>query len=158
MRPIKLTAPRARKAKPPASSVLRFDGTVEREPSIETWFLEQPDDLAAIARHWFAFMRSCGRDVRELLHDDQPTACVGDAAFAYVDAFTAHVNVGFFRGAALDDPDRLLQGSGKYMRHVKLRPGAAIDQAALARLIRSAYADMKRRSARDLELRGMRRA
>jgi hypothetical protein len=38
--------------------------------------------------------------------------------------FTAHVNVGFFRGAELSDPNGLLQGTGKFMRHVKLRPGA----------------------------------
>ena len=58
--------------------------------------------------------------MRELLHDGHPTACVADAAFAYVNAFTAHVNVGFFRGAELVDPARMLEGTGRYMRHVKL--------------------------------------
>jgi len=81
--------------------------------------------------------------VRELLHDGHPTACIADAAFAYVNAFTAHVNVGFFRGAELEDPMGLLEGNGKYMRHVKLRPDSDIDAAALVRLIESAYADMK---------------
>jgi len=105
---------------------------------------EQPEELTALARRWFEVMRGCGDDVRELIHDDQPTACVGDAAFGYVDAFTAHVNVGFFRGAALDDPDGLLEGTGKFMRHVKLRPGRDVDTAALERLIGAAYRDMKR--------------
>ena len=82
---------------------------------------EQPEELGAIARHWFDVIRDCGDDVRELIHDDAPTACVADAAFAYVDAFTAHVNVGFFNGAGLADPAGLLEGTGKYMRHVKLR-------------------------------------
>ena len=59
--------------------------------------------------------------------------------------FTAHVNVGFFRGAELADPDGLLEGTGKFMRHVKLRPGQPVDDAALKRLIRAAYADMKQR-------------
>ena len=49
-------------------------------------------------------MRGCGDDVREHLHDGHPTACIGDAAFAYVNAFRAHVNVGFFLGAILPDP------------------------------------------------------
>jgi hypothetical protein len=129
------------------SRVLRFDGAVRHEPAIEVWLTGQPDVLAAAAREWFDVMRACGDDVRELMHDDQPTACVGDAAFGYVDAFTAHVNVGLFLGAQLDDPHRLLQGTGKYMRHVKLVPGAAIDRIALAGLIRAAYADMKRRVA-----------
>ena len=102
------------------------------------------DELGEIARHWFEVMRSCGDDVRETLHDGQPTACVGDAAFGYVDAFTAHVNVGFFNGAELADPKGLLEGNGKLMRHVKLSPERAVDAAALHRLIGTAYKDMKR--------------
>ena len=90
-------------------------------------------------------MRDCGSDVRELLHDGHHTACVGDAAFAYTNVFTAHVNVGFFRGAALPDPSRLLQGDGKYMRHVKLRPGTAVDTSSLEALIAVAYLDIKTR-------------
>ena len=90
-------------------------------------------------------MRKCGSDVREVLHDDQPTACIDDAAFGYVDAFTSHVNVGFFRGAELNDPSGLLEGTGKYMRHVKLRPDRAIDDTALGDLIAAAYADMRHR-------------
>ncbi|MEW6323122.1 MAG: DUF1801 domain-containing protein [Acidobacteriota bacterium] len=92
-------------------------------------------------------MRACGDDVCELLHDGHLTACVGDAGFAYVNAFREHVNVGFFRGADLPDPHGLLEGSGRYMRHVKLRPGAAVDAAGLAALIEAAYADMKERTA-----------
>ena len=103
------------------------------------------DALGAIARHWFEIMRGCGDDVRELLHDGQPTACVGDAAFAYVDAFKAHVDVGFFRGAELADPEGLLEGNGKFMRHVKLRPQRAVDASALRKLIEAAYSDMKGR-------------
>ncbi len=106
---------------------------------------EQPDDLGAIATRWFEVMRECGDDVRELVHDDQPTACVDDAAFGYVDAFTAHVNVGFFRGAELPDPQRLLEGTGRFMRHVKIRPGARVDVDALTALIRAAYTDITRR-------------
>lgn len=105
----------------------------------------RPGQLGAIARRWFEVMRGCGDDVRELLHDGHPTACVGDAAFGYVNAFTAHVNVGFFRGAEIADPGGLLEGTGKRMRHVKLRPDRRVDEAALTRLIETAYTDMKHR-------------
>ena len=125
--------------------IFRLPSSVKRDPAITAWMNEQPDELGAIARHWFDVMRHCGDDVREVLHDDQPTACVADAAFAYVDAFTAHVNVGFFHGAQLPDPAGLLEGTGKYMRHVKLRPDRNIDSTALIGLIESAYADLKRR-------------
>lgn len=124
---------------------MRFPTAVPRDPAIDAWFDARPAELGAIARRWFAVMRAGGEDGRELLHDGHPTACVGDAAFGYVDAFGAHVNVGFFRGAELDDPHGLLQGSGRLMRHVKLRPGQAVDAAALAALIGAAYADMFRR-------------
>jgi hypothetical protein len=102
-------------------------------------------ELGAIARRWFDVMRRCGTDVRELLHDGAPTVCVGGAAFAYVNAFKAHVNVGFFRGAEIADPEGLLEGDGRYMRHVKPRPDEDIDARALRRLIRDAYADIRRR-------------
>jgi hypothetical protein len=69
----------------------------------------------------------------------------GRCALRYVDVFTSHVNVGFFHGAALPDPAHLLQGTGKFMRHVKLRPGTATTAAALSRLIETAYSDIKGR-------------
>jgi hypothetical protein len=106
---------------------------------------EHAGELAAIARRWFEVMRDCGDDVRELLHDGHPTACVEDAAFAYVNAFNAHVNVGFFRGAEMADPDGLLEGTGKFMRHVKLRPESQVDARALMKLVETAYTDMKGR-------------
>jgi hypothetical protein len=102
-------------------------------------------DLRPFVETWFTRMRRCGRDVRELMHDGCPTACVGDAAFAYVNAFNDHVNVGFFFGAFLEDPSGLLEGTGKRMRHVKLWPGRATDDAALGRLIGAAYLDIRAR-------------
>jgi hypothetical protein len=125
------------------SRLLRFPGSVKRDPAIEVWMQEQSGELGALARRWFEVMRECGHDVRELLHDGHPTACVGDAAFGYVNAFTAHVNVGFFRGADIADPDGLLEGTGKFMRHVKLRPERDVDGTALTKLIETAYIDIK---------------
>lgn len=70
--------------------------------------------LGAIAQRWFEAMRACRDDVRELLHDGHPTACVADAAFGYVKVFKAHVNVGFFRGAEIADPHGMLEGNGTW--------------------------------------------
>jgi hypothetical protein len=74
-----------------------------------------------------------------------PVACLGDAPFGYVNVFCSHVNVGFFHGAALPDPAHLLQGTGRFMRHVKLEPGTPTNAAALSRLIDTAYSDIKAR-------------
>lgn len=127
------------------AELLRFNGAVERDPAIDAWMKARAGELGGIAREWFEMMRNCGDEVRELLHDGCPVACLGDAPFAYVNVFKSHVNVGFFHGAALPDPSRLLQGDGKYMRHVKLRPGADTNAAALSKLIDAAYADIKAR-------------
>ncbi len=127
------------------SQLFRLSRAVRRDPAIEFWLDENEAEFGAIARRWFEVMRDCGDDVREVLHDDQPTACVGDAAFSYVNVFKAHVNVGFFRGAEIADPDGLLEGTGRFMRHVKVRPQIKVDARALAELIETAYSDMKGR-------------
>jgi hypothetical protein len=127
------------------NQIFRLSGSIKRDPAISAWMNGHSGELGVIVRHWFDVIRGCGDDVRELLHDGHPTACVADAAFAYVNAFQDHVNVGFFRGAELADPAGLLEGTGRYMRHVKLRPDDDIDAAALIELIESAYTDMKRR-------------
>jgi hypothetical protein len=128
--------------------LFRFPSAVKRDPAIDAWFGAQDEELGAMALAWFTQMRQCGADVRELLHDGCPVACVGDVAFGYVNAFTSHLNVGFYLGANLDDPAGLLEGSGKCMRHVKLKRGVERDLTALGYLIEDAYADMKRRMAR----------
>ena len=122
-----------------------FSNVARRDSAVDAWIQAQPVELSAIAQYWFNTIRMCGEDVRELLHDGHPTACIGNAAFAYVNAFTAHVNVGFFHGSKLADPAQLLEGAGKYMRHVKLRPDVDIDSKALIELIKSAYIDMQGR-------------
>ena len=125
--------------------MLRFNGAVERDPAIDAWMKDHAGELGAIAHRWFERMRNCGDEVRELLHDGCPVACLGDVPFGYVNVFTSHVNVGFFQGAALPDPALLLQGTGRFMRHVKLRPGTAINAAALGMLIEMAFSDIKAR-------------
>jgi hypothetical protein len=127
------------------TDLLRFNGSVERDPAIDAWMKKRAPKLGSMAQHWFEVMPKCGDEVRELVHDGCPVACLGDAPFGYVNVFTSHVNVGFFHGAALPDPEGLLQGSGRFMRHVKLRPGTATNGAALHKLINAAYSDIKAR-------------
>jgi len=127
------------------TDLLRFNGAVERDPAIAAWMKDHGGSLGAMANQWFEKMRKCGDEVRELLHDGCPVACLGDVPFGYVNVFTSHVNVGFFHGASLPDPARLLEGTGKFMRHVKLRPGTPTNVAALTRLIDVAYSDIKAR-------------
>jgi hypothetical protein len=130
--------------------IFRLSGAARRDPAVEAWLSGEPAELRAMAGQWFSHMRACGEDVLELLHDGCPTACVEDAAFAYVGTFKAHVNVGFFHGASLADPAGLLEGGGKRMRHVKLLAGRPIATDALRALIDAAYVDTKLRLGDDM--------
>lgn len=125
------------------SRLFILTGSAKRDPAVEAWLASQPGELGRITRHWFDVVRRCGNDVQEVLHDGHPTACVGGAAFTYINAFKAHANLGFFHGAELSDPTGLLEGTGRFMRHVKIRPGDAADARALSALISVAYTDLK---------------
>jgi hypothetical protein len=125
-----------------ATDIFRLSGGVKSDPAVEIWLTDGPIELRTMAHKWFARMRQCGDDVRELMHDGCPVACVEGAPFGYVNSFKSHVNVGFYYGAALEDPAGLLEGSGKHMRHVKLKPGRDINTAALCNLIDAAYLDI----------------
>lgn len=129
------------------SALFRLPGAVPNDPAIAAWFAADWNGLRQVARPWFDRLRGCGPDVRQILHDGYPTACVGDAAFAYVGAYSRHVSIGFFHGADLDDPAHVLEGAGKRMRHAKLRPGDAVPEAALEDLITAAYRDVRARRA-----------
>jgi Domain of unknown function (DU1801) len=140
-------------------ALIRYDGVSKHQPAIDVWLSQQDPVLGAIAREWFMRMRQCGDDVYELLHDRYPRraqprpsvggaiVCVTDAPFAYVNVFRDHVNVGFYQGASLDDPAGLLEGAGRFMRHLKLLPDNEVNAAAVQALIDAAYADMKARLA-----------
>jgi hypothetical protein len=124
--------------------LFRFPTARRDDPEVAAWF-EQGDVLRGLVEPWFARLCACGADVGALIHDGRPTLCAGDAAFAYVDAHAEHANIGFFFGALFDDPAKLLEGAGKRMRHVKLRPGRMPDEVALAALIADAYRDVRDR-------------
>jgi hypothetical protein len=125
--------------------LFRLSLGVRRDPAVEAWLSRQPGELGTMARKWFARMRACGFDVLEMMHDGCPVACVKDVPFAYVNVFKAHANVGFFLGAELKDPARLLEGTGKRMRHVELRPDTPLDSKALGALVQESYEDVKAR-------------
>ena len=131
----------------PETRLFPLEGGLRTHPEVERWFERDDSELRRTARHWFAVIRQAGADVLDLLHDDHPTACVGTLAFAEVNVYRRHVNVGFFLGTSLGDPAGLLTGTGRYMRHVRIEPGVALDEPALRRLILDACADMRARQA-----------
>lgn len=61
--------------------------------------------------------------------------------YAYIAVFKAHCNLGFYHGAGLPDPKGLLEGTGKNLRHVKLRDLASCRSPAIKALLKAAIAD-----------------
>ena len=123
--------------------IFRVSQGLARDPAVDAWLTGEPIEFRSVARHWFQQMRACGDDVRELIHDGCPVACVENAPFGYVNSFKSHISVGFFHGAELKDPAGLLEGTGKRMRHVKLRLDRPGEAGALRDLIVAAYQDIK---------------
>ena len=108
--------------------------------------------LAAIARRLRAIIRAVDVSTVETvrLGDNAATYGVGPKkmtdGYAYIMPMRGYVNLGFYQGAMLADPKRLLEGTGKSLRHVKIRsltdanrsPVRALVAAALARRRRGA--------------------
>jgi hypothetical protein len=63
--------------------------------------------------------------------------------YAYVMPHKAHVNLGFFQGVSLPDPGHLLEGTGKNLRHVKLKNQEAVALPAIRALLEAARDERK---------------
>ena len=102
-------------------------------------------------------LRPIAAALRKVILKVDPQACevvrLGDRAatygvgprkmkdgYAYILPHTSWVNLGFYRGADLSDPDGLLEGAGAKMRHVKIRSLADAQRPAVRALIQSALA------------------
>ena len=80
----------------------------------------------------------------EIIYHDALGYGTTDSGFdriLYVTVFEKHMNLGFFYGGFLDDPERLLVGSGKRMRHIKIRSLQESDTPAIKRLLEQAWTD-----------------
>jgi len=84
-------------------------------------------------------------DVESIFHDNYPIGNVEEATFAFLNSFTAHVNVGVFYGADFPDLTGLLEGIGKRMRDIKVKLDAVMNKAAVCKLIQHACLDFKER-------------
>ena len=120
-----------------------LNSSFEFDPKIDRWWSTKPPELSSLARTWFEVMKMCGPDVNESLHNGYPAACLDVYPFAYVDSFRSHINVGFYYGTFLPDPQGILIGAGKRMRHVKLTLDNQGDSRALKKLIEGSYQDLK---------------
>jgi hypothetical protein len=63
--------------------------------------------------------------------------------FCHIAVYTRHVNLGFNRGAELDDPEGVLVGDGKIIRHIKIHNAEDLRSPHLRRFVRAAIRNLK---------------
>ncbi|MFC0153368.1 hypothetical protein ACFFJ4_06880 [Xanthomonas dyei] len=68
--------------------------------------------------------------------------------YAYISVHDAYVNLGFYHGTSLADPHGIMQGTGKTLRHVKVRAVSTSNSAPVIELLQLAIADRKRHAHR----------
>ena len=107
-------------------------------------------DLAAVARRLRAIIRAVDVSTVETvrLGDNAATYGVGPKkmtdGYAYIMPMRGYINLGFYQGAVLADPERLLEGTGKGLRHVKIRSLAEANRPPVRALVATALARRRR--------------
>lgn len=106
---------------------------------VDAYITDQPEPLTDLLRELRRLIREEAPEAGESIKWGHPTY-EARCNICYVSAHSEHVNLGFFRGADLDDPQRLLEGTGKSLRHVKVRPGDPVPEDGIRGLLRDAFA------------------
>jgi hypothetical protein len=97
----------------------------------DAYFRKLPAKTRPVAEALRKFVLETAAGAREDLMWGRPWYCA-HAGVCYIAAAKAHVSLGFARGAELADPEGRLEGTGKSMRHVKIRNTGEIDAAVKA--------------------------
>lgn len=106
-------------------------------------------DLRQIAEALRTTVFTLHPDATEVVRLGDRASCLGygpkkmSEAHCYIMPHKKWINLGFFYGALLDDPDELLEGTGKKLRHVKVRSLEAANNPAVKALIQAAMAERK---------------
>jgi hypothetical protein len=64
--------------------------------------------------------------------------------FCHIVTYGAHVNLGFNRGALLPDPNRVLEGNGKSIRHITLHNESELERPFIRRYVQAAIEQVTR--------------
>jgi hypothetical protein len=115
--------------------------------SFDDYLADQSPKNQVIIRALRRFVRRVEPGLSEAVKWGNGCWIGGDGPVAYVYSDTGYVQFGFFRGSSLKDPKRLLEGKGRYVRHIKVRDPSEIDQRAFAALLGQAVGSHKGRRA-----------
>jgi hypothetical protein len=107
-------------------------------PDLENWFAAVPPAQQAILAKLRTLVKSSAPGVVEEFKWSRPCYSTKNGLFAYLQSSKNHVTLGFQKGALLEDPAGLLEGSGKELRNTKFRAVADIDERAVRALLEQA--------------------
>lgn len=113
-------------------------GTAEADPRVDAWLRTQPKGLRDTCLAARAMLAEGLPGARETIKWGYPT-WVGNGNLVAIAPHSAHVNLQFYRGTSLPDPDGLLEGTGKQLRHVKLHHAKDARTPAVKALVRAAW-------------------
>ena len=96
---------------------------------------DQPAKNRTIIRALRKFVKRVAPELQESVKWGNGCWLKGKVPVAYVYSAPDYVQFGFLRGSALKDPKKLLEGKGRYVRHIKVRKPADIDEGAFRALL-----------------------
>ncbi len=105
---------------------------------VEAWFESVPRDQQETLLQLRAAVKKVAPDAVEELKWGRPCYSNEGGLFCYLHSTKSHATLGFQRGSSLRDPTNLLEGTGKDMRHVKLKLGASASSSAIQALLTQA--------------------
>ncbi len=112
-------------------------------PTVDQWLERLPPELQKITRELIDVARKNMPNVQEFIYHDAAGYSVNNSPFDRICYIApqkkGYVNFGFFFGAGLPDPQKLLTGEGKRLRHVKIRSVDEAKNPALAQLIAATW-------------------
>ena len=94
-----------------------------------------PPEIQRLIREVRRVVKSVAPRAEEIAFRGWPMHLRTDRGMVAIAGFTRHVNLNFSEGSRLDDPDRLLEGTGKSMRHAKIRSVADARHRGLRKLL-----------------------
>jgi|SRR6185312_15885277 len=111
---------------------------MKKYASFDDYLADQPSKNRTIIRALRKFVKHEAPGLEESVKWGNGCWVKGKAFVAYVYSATDHVQFGFVRGSSLKDPNKLLEGNGQYVRHVKVRKTSDIDEKVFRAFLRQA--------------------
>ena len=111
---------------------------IKKYASFDDYLDDQPPKHRTIIRALRKFVKRPEPELEESVKWGNGCWVKGKAFISYVYSAPDHVQFGFVRGSSLKDPKGLLEGNGQYVRHVKVRKSADIDEKVFKAFLRQA--------------------